>query len=137
MKERLCQLLQPDFLLSCTANSTVTILWYNFCPCITYLQFHFTNLKTKTTIVIVLSSIVSCTVEKYSFAEFILYHEVSQCTSLLCTAKCSDVLNPYTADRRDVLENNSPEAQDISRGRGFCTLRPERLPEGEVLHLET
>ena len=27
---------------------------------------------------------------------------------------------PYTAERRDVLENTLPEAQEISQGRGFC-----------------
>ena len=42
------------------------------------------------------------------------------------------VLNPYTAERRDVSENTPPEAQEISQGRGFCTPRPERLPEGEA-----
>ena len=41
-------------------------------------------------------------------------------------------LNPYTAERRDVSENTPPEAQEISQGRGFCTPRPERLPEGEA-----
>ena len=41
-------------------------------------------------------------------------------------------LNPYTTERRDVLENTPPEAQEISQGRGFCTPRPERLPEGEA-----
>ena len=34
------------------------------------------------------------------------------------------VLYPYTAERRDVLKNTLPEAQEISRGRRFCT------PEG-------
>ena len=42
------------------------------------------------------------------------------------------ILYPYTAERRDVLENTLPEAQEISQGRGFCTPRPERLPEGEA-----
>ena len=42
------------------------------------------------------------------------------------------VLYPYTAERRDVLENTPPEAQEISQGRGFCTPRPERLPKGEA-----
>ena len=42
------------------------------------------------------------------------------------------VLYPYTAERRDVLENTLPEAQEISQGWGFCTPRPERLPEGEA-----
>ena len=50
---------------------------------------------------------------------------------------CQDFNNkgrmyPYTAERRDVLGNTSPEAREISRGRGFCTPRPERLPEGEA-----
>ena len=45
---------------------------------------------------------------------------------------CSMVLYPYTAERRDVLGNTSPEAREISQGRGFCTPRPERLPEGEA-----
>ena len=40
-------------------------------------------------------------------------------------------LFPYTAERRDVLENTLPEAQEISQGREFCTPRPKRLPEGE------
>ena len=31
-------------------------------------------------------------------------------------------LYPYTAERRDVLGKTSPEAREISRGRGFCTL---------------
>ena len=35
------------------------------------------------------------------------------------------VLYPYTAERKDVLENTLPEAQEISQGRGFCTPRPE------------
>ena len=39
------------------------------------------------------------------------------------------ILYPYTAERRDVLENTLPDAQEISQGRGFCTPRPERLPE--------
>ena len=30
---------------------------------------------------------------------------------------------PYTAKRRDVLGNTSPEDRKISRGRGFCTPR--------------
>ena len=42
------------------------------------------------------------------------------------------VVYPYTAERRDVLGNTSPEAREISRGRGFCTPRPERLAEGEA-----
>ena len=42
------------------------------------------------------------------------------------------VMNPYTAERRDVSENTPPEAQEISQGRGFCTPRPERMPEGEA-----
>ena len=42
------------------------------------------------------------------------------------------LLHPYTDERRDVLENTPPEAQEISRRRGFCTPRPERLPEGEA-----
>ena len=42
------------------------------------------------------------------------------------------VLGPYTDERRDVLENTPPEAQEISQRRGFCTPRPERLPEGEA-----
>ena len=42
------------------------------------------------------------------------------------------VLYPYTAERRDVLENTLPEVQEISQGWGFCTPRPERLPEGEA-----
>ena len=43
-----------------------------------------------------------------------------------------EILNPYTAERRDVSENTPPEAQEISQGRGFCTPRPERLPKGEA-----
>ena len=46
-----------------------------------------------------------------------------------CSCTCT---LPYTAERRDVLENTLPEAQEISQGRGFCTPRPERLPEGEA-----
>ena len=48
--------------------------------------------------------------------------------------QCSfvSVLYRYTAERRDVLGNASPEAREISRGRGFCTPRPERLPEGNL-----
>ena len=42
------------------------------------------------------------------------------------------ILYPYTAERRDVLKNTLPEAQEISQGRGFCTPRPERLPEGNL-----
>ena len=30
------------------------------------------------------------------------------------------------------MENTLPEAQEISQGRGFCTPRPERLPEGNL-----
>ena len=44
-------------------------------------------------------------------------------------------LYPYTAERRDVLGNTSPEAREISRGRGFCTPRPERLPEGHLTRM--
>ena len=40
------------------------------------------------------------------------------------------ILYPYTAERRDVLENTLPEAQEISQGRGFCTPRPEGNLEG-------
>ena len=36
------------------------------------------------------------------------------------------VMYPYTVERRDVLGNTSPEVLLISRGRGFCTPRPER-----------
>ena len=43
-----------------------------------------------------------------------------------------NLLYPYTAERRDVLENTPPEAQEISQGRGFCTPRPKRLPEGNL-----
>ena len=39
---------------------------------------------------------------------------------------------PYTASSRDVSENTPPEAREIPRGQGFCTPRPERLPEGEA-----
>ena len=42
------------------------------------------------------------------------------------------ILNPYTAERRDVSGNTPPEAQEISQGRGICTPRPERLPGGEA-----
>ena len=38
----------------------------------------------------------------------------------------------YTASSRDALGNTSPSALEISLGRGFCTPRPERLPEGEA-----
>ena len=31
------------------------------------------------------------------------------------------ILIPYTAERRDVLGNTSPEAREISQGQGFCT----------------
>ena len=48
------------------------------------------------------------------------------------STKTQEVMYPYTAERRDVLENTLPEAQEISQGRGFCTPRPERLPEGEA-----
>ena len=41
-------------------------------------------------------------------------------------------MNPYNAERREVSENTPPEAQEISQGRGFCTPRPERLPEGNL-----
>ena len=41
-------------------------------------------------------------------------------------------LGPYTDERRDVLENTPPEAQEISQRLGFCTPRPERLPEGNL-----
>ena len=54
---------------------------------------------------------------------------LSKPTSAQCTMR---ILYPYTAERRDVLGNTSPEAREISRGRGFCTPRPERLPEGEA-----
>ena len=30
------------------------------------------------------------------------------------------------------MENTSPEAQEIYQGRGFCTPRSERLPEGKA-----
>ena len=50
----------------------------------------------------------------------------------LYTARRRDILYPYTAVRRDVLGNTSPEAPEISWGRGFCTPRPERLPEGNL-----
>ena len=39
---------------------------------------------------------------------------------------------PYTDERRDALENTPPSALEISLRRGFCTPRPERLPEGEA-----
>ena len=49
------------------------------------------------------------------------------------STKCaSPILSPNTAERRDVLENTLPEAQEISQGRGFCTPRPQRLPKGEA-----
>ena len=41
-------------------------------------------------------------------------------------------LSTYTDERRDVSENTPPEAREISRGRGFFTPKPERLPEGEA-----
>ena len=44
----------------------------------------------------------------------------------------TNIVYPYTAERRDVLGNTSPEARAISRGRGFCTPRPERLSEGNL-----
>ena len=34
---------------------------------------------------------------------------------------------PYTAERRDVLGNTSPEDREISQRRGFCTPRPKRF----------
>ena len=43
------------------------------------------------------------------------------------------VLYPYTEERRDLLGNTSPEAQEIFRGRVFYTPRPERLPEDVFL----
>ena len=39
----------------------------------------------------------------------------------------------YTASSRDALGNTSPSAREISRGRGFCTPRPSRLPSGFAL----
>ena len=42
------------------------------------------------------------------------------------------ILNLYTAERREVSENTPPEAQENYQGWGFCTPRPERLPEGEA-----
>ena len=44
----------------------------------------------------------------------------------------SEVVNPYTAKRRDVLENTPPEALEISQGRGFCIPRPERSPRADI-----
>ena len=38
----------------------------------------------------------------------------------------------YTAQRRNVLGKHSPEQREISRGRGFYTPRPKRLPEGNL-----
>ena len=62
----------------------------------------------------------------------------TNCINTICMHNVSvlhqneGVLYPYTAERRDVLENTLPEAQEISQGWGFCTPRPERLPEGEA-----
>ena len=43
-------------------------------------------------------------------------------------------MNPYNVEGRDVLENTPPpNPQEISQGLGFCTPRPERLPEGKAL----
>ena len=37
-----------------------------------------------------------------------------------------------TASSRDVLGNTPPADLEISSGRGFCALKPERLPEGNL-----
>ena len=50
-----------------------------------------------------------------------LKRAVGNCSFCLCLCVCVGVLNPYTAKRRDVLENTPPEAQEISLRRGFCT----------------
>ena len=42
------------------------------------------------------------------------------------------ILYPYTTERRAVLRNTSPEAPEISQGRGFCTPRPERFLRAET-----
>ena len=47
-----------------------------------------------------------------------------------CSTKTSEVLYPYTAEKRDVMENTLTEAHEISQGRGFCTPRPEGNLEG-------
>ena len=60
-------------------------------------------------------------VSKYIEDSLLKYIEVYQ-----------SILYPYTAERRDVLGNTSPEAREISQGRGFCTPRPERLAEGNL-----
>ena len=39
----------------------------------------------------------------------------------------SGLLYPYTAERKGVLGNTSPEDRKFSQGRGFCALRPKRL----------
>ena len=41
------------------------------------------------------------------------------------------LLYPYTAERKDVLGNTSPEARDISQGRGFCTRGPRDCPRAK------
>ena len=41
-------------------------------------------------------------------------------------------LYPYTAEKRDKLGDASPKDQEISQEQGFCTPRPERLPEGNL-----
>ena len=48
-------------------------------------------------------------------------------------AQCC-VMYPYTAERRDVLENTLPEAQEISQGRGFC---PRAISRAEGCKIPT
>ena len=43
-----------------------------------------------------------------------------------------NIMYPYTAERRDILENTLPEAQEISQERGICNPRPGRLPKGNL-----
>ena len=53
-----------------------------------------------------------------------MYQEILHCAAdadrMAIHASGRDILYPYTAERRDVLENTLPEAQEISQGRGFC-----------------
>ena len=74
-----------------------------------------------TTMTVRMESSATLSIQVIEFSQEFPYWnfvDIRQCSFVSVLYRC-------TAERRDVLGNASPEAREISRGRGFCTPRPE------------
>ena len=71
-------------------------------------------------------------VKRFSFNQQSLINDAHYCCirPLTSVSDTSTLLYPYTAERRDVLGNTSPEAREISQGPRGAKSTPEGNLEG-------